>query len=197
MFCVTFPCFHYWNSPICRLPRRTANTSMTDGKAVCRLPLHGKAPVIHFFGKVVLCRLQKIDGRQRALPSAIELKLTAEHLDGEASPAGSVRPLTAGLPSTGRRQRRVTSSGKFMTSPPPPPIISSPSGSRRHSLLLCRLLCLGADGIMTIWSPSCCQIAQLGATCPLCQQQADGKALCRLPADGKETILSLFYLFFF
>src|SRR3954464_485998 len=111
---------HYWNSPICRLPGRTANNSMADGKALCRLPLHGKAPVSHLFGKEVLCRLQKIDGRQRALSSAIELKLTADHLDGEASPAGSVRPLTAGLPSTGRRQRRVTSSGKFMTSPPPP-----------------------------------------------------------------------------
>src|SRR3954471_190698 len=30
-------------------------------------------------------------------------------------------------------------------------------------------------GIMTKWSPSCCQIAQLGATCPLCQLQADSK----------------------
>ena len=67
------------------------------------------------------------------MPSAVKLKLTAEHLDGEASPVGSVRPLTAGLPSTGRRQRRVTSSGKFMTSPTPPP----PSYLRR----------LEADGI--------------------------------------------------
>jgi len=50
---------------------------MADGKALCRLPLHGKAPVSHFFGKEVLCRLREIDGRQRSLPSAIKLKLTA------------------------------------------------------------------------------------------------------------------------
>ena len=147
---------------------------MADGKELCRLSLHGKAPVSHFFDKEVLCRLQEIDGRQTALHSAIKLKLTAEHRGGEASQAGSVRLLTADLPSTDRRQRRVTSSGKFMTSPPPE--------------VLCRLLCRGADDIMTIWSPSCCQIAQLGAT--------DGKALCRLQADGKEPILSLFYMFF-
>jgi len=50
---------------------------MADGKALCRLPLHGKAPVSHFFGKEVLCRQREIDGRQRSLPSAIKLKLTA------------------------------------------------------------------------------------------------------------------------
>ena len=36
-----------------------------------------------------------------------------------------------------------------MTSPPPPRVISSPSGSRRQSLLLCRLRCREADDIMT------------------------------------------------
>ena len=43
------------------------SSALADGKALCRLPPHGKAPVSHFFGKEVPCRLQEIDGRQTTL----------------------------------------------------------------------------------------------------------------------------------
>src|ERR1041385_7206495 len=91
------PMIHYWNSPICRLPRRTANTYMVDGKVRCRLPPHGKAPVSHFFCKEVLCRLQEIDGRQTSFAVRICASRQQSGRDGESWSAGYFRPLTTGF----------------------------------------------------------------------------------------------------